>query len=464
MGHGSVTLYVATVVALGAVSLAAGARTIHLESLDPLMVVLLVGIAAVAQRFPVALFRSSAISVSFAAVVAAYVLYGAGAGVFTSLAQGAVCAFTPTRKALRKAAFNFGAFALSAFAAGEAYRLAGGANPPSGIPLTLAAVTASAIPYFVVNTGLTAGAIALSEGRGFFAIWRTNYAWMPLNYLATAAQGAAMALAYQALSIFGVLVFMLPLAAAWASFRLYMAKSREVRQRNDELETTNQLLASTKERLEASHVSVIGALIGALEAKEAQLSGHAARAMFLSVEVAQRLGLPVSDIAAIRLAALFHDIGKIGVPEHLLRKPASLTEEEWVEVRAHPVIGANLLGNVPMLEGIAKIVVAHHERYDGTGYPRGIKGGDIPLSAQIISVADAYEAMTESRPYRSPRTPKEALRELRAFAGSQFNPVVVEAFISTVVAERRLARRRVEHVDEHQLAYLQAIEAVRVAS
>jgi len=459
-------LYVGLVTAAGVLSVAIAAITLRISSLDPLMFVLLVILAAVAQRIPVFLFRSSAISVSFAAVIAAYVLYGPGAGVFVGLAQAVVNSITPRRKPARKVAFNFGSFTLSALVAGIVYHLVGGQTPPTAITATLIAVGVSAAAYFVLNTGLTSFVIAIAERQSVVAVWRTNYSWMPLNFLATAVQGAALALAYQSLGLFGVLVFTAPLVAAWFSFRLYMTKSTEVRKRNEELQTVNDLLSRANGRLEESHLSVIGALIGALEAKEEHLTGHAAATMFYSVQVAKKLGLGAEQIAAIKLGALFHDVGKIGIPETLLQKPAELNEIEWATMRAHPSIGASLLANVPMLERIRPIVLAHHEHYDGMGYPLGLKGGQIPLAAQIITVADAYDAMTSDRPYRLPLRPKEALRELRAHSGSQFNSVVVEAFITVVVEERRKARRGHTSLftHEHAHVYEQALEAVRVAS
>ena len=460
-----VELYVASVTLTGLVALMLASSTQRLDVLDPVMLALLIGLACLAQRVPVFLFRSSAISVSFAAVIAAYVLYGTGVAVWVSLAQALVNSITPRRKPLRKAAFNFGSFALSAYAAGELYTVSGGQTPPGTIASTLIAVGISAAVYFLVNTSLTSIAIAMSERQSVVSVWRTNYSWMPVNFGATAVQGAALALAYQALGLFGVFVFTVPLGVAWFSFRLYMAKSTEVRQRNEELSTVDELLRQTNDRLEQSHISVIGALIGALEAKESHLSGHAATTMHYSVEVGRKLGLGADEIAAIKLGALFHDVGKIGVPESLLSKPAELTDEEWVEMRAHPMIGASLLGNVPMLERIRPIVLAHHENFDGTGYPHGLKGSEIPLAAQIISVADAYDAMTSERPYRLALRPKQALRELRANAGTQFNPVVVEAFIEVCIEERRRhARGKVTAQHGHQHMYEQALEAVKVAS
>jgi hypothetical protein len=451
----SVRLFAYTVAFAGFVSSAIAARTLRFDGIDPLMLGILVTLAAVTQRMPVVLFRSSAISVSFAAVIASYVLYGTGIGVLVSLVQAGVNAFTPTRKPLVKAAFNAGSLSTSAFVAGEIFRWI--APERGDIAGTVLGVGASALGYFLVNTALTAGVIAISERQSFLNVWRTNYAWMPLNFLATAAQGAALALASQALGIFGVLVFTLPLGVAWYSFRLYMSKSSEVRQRNAELQSVNDVLRQTNDRLEESHLSVIGALIGALEAKENARAQAAAQTMHHAVAVAERLGMAPDEIAAVKLGALFHDIGTIGVPETVLRKPGTLDAAEWAEVKAHPTIGANLLSNVPMLERVRPIVLSHHERYDGTGYPAGLKEDQIPLAAQIVAVADAFQAMTAQRPYRAAMSAKDAQRELRANAGTQFNPVVVEAFIATIETQTRKA-----HEPSTHHVFEQALEAVRV--
>jgi len=453
--NGRTRAFVLAVTAVGALCVALAARSASFGSVDPLMFVVLVLLAAVTQRMPVFLFRSSAISVSFAAVIASFVLYGTGVGVFVSLFQAGVNAFTPRRKPALKAAFNAGSLATSAFVGGELYRLV--APERGDILATCGAVAAAALGYFVVNTSLTAAVIALSERQSVLSVWRTNYAWMPVNFLATAAQGAALALASQALGIFGVLVFTLPLGVAWYSFRLYMSKSSEVRARNAELQSVNEVLRRTNDQLEESHLSVIGALIGALEAKENARAKSAAHTMALAVAVAERLSCSADEIAAVKLGALFHDIGTIGVPESVLRKPGTLDAQEWQEVRAHATIGANLLSNVPMLERVRPIVLSHHERYDGTGYPQGLREDQIPLAAQIIAVADAYGAMTAERPYRSTFSAADAVKELRANAGTQFNPVVVEAFIACL-------ERKSQHIDAANSAQIfqQALEAVRV--
>jgi len=164
----------------------------------------------------------------------------------------------------------------------------------------------------------------------------------------------------------------------------------------------------------------------------------------------------------VNLGTLFHDIGKIGIPEHILLKPSALSEAEWAEMKTHPVIGANLIGEVPNLERIRPIVLAHHEHYDGSGYPNGLKGDEIPLAAQIISVADTYEAMTSTRPYRQALAHAEAVAELRRVAGTQLNPIVVEAFIRQIevgASGAAHAHDGAEHTHVRDLA----VEAARLS-
>ncbi len=455
-----VDLYIAVVAAIGAVLLVAASLDAHPERIDPLMFLLVMALTGFAQRNPVTLFRSSAISVAFAVKIAAYVLFGTAVALWATVVVVAVNAYTPKPKPARKVLFNFGQITIATFLASTTYQIVGGEVPPGAIVPTMLAVAVSASVYFLLNSTLTAAVIALTSTNGFVETWRQNFSWMPLNYLATAVNGAALALAYQTLGSIGVVIFVLPLGVAWYSFKLYMRKSAELRERNRELVVMNESLQRTTSRLEESHVSVIGALLGSLAAKDKTTQGHSAATMFHALAVARTLGLGPDEMAAVQLGALFHDIGKIGIPDHILRKPSTLTDEEWAEMKTHPMIGANLLGEVPNLEKIRPIVLAHHERYDGAGYPLGLKGMRIPLAAQIIATADAYEAMISTRPYRSALPQEQAIAELRRVSGTQLNPVVVDAFIDHLLSlppERR-------DDDEHMKVYERAVEAVRLTS
>lgn len=447
-------VYIFAVVAAGAACLVVGSLGVRVASLDPLMFVLLLGLAAVAQRNPVMLFRSSAISMSFAIKVAAYVLFGVGVALWVNVVVAAVNAFTPKPKPIRKAAFNFGQLSISTTLAATTYGLVGGKVGPGDLVTTVFAVAVSAAVYFLVNSTLTAGVIALTSEASFFSVWRQNFSWMPVNFLATAVNGAALALAYQALGVFGAAVFILPLGVAWYSFKVYVSRSNDVRAENAKLAELNVLFERSYTRLTEAHISIVGALLGSLEAKTAAGTAHLAATIYRSVAVAKRLGLDDNAIEAVQLGALFHDLGKIAISDGILLKPERLTDVEWSEVRAHPIIGASLLAQMPELDHIRPLILAHHERFDGRGYPNGLKGDAIPRAAQIIAVADAYEAITTPRAYRRAVTPEAAVAELRACAGTQFDPAVVEAF----VAELNVAPTSEL---EHLTVYQRAVDAVR---
>ena len=428
--------YVACVVLAGLVAYVTGTLDIGSSPIDLPMVLFLAVLAGVAQRLPVFLFRNSAISVAFAATIAAYVLYGTGIALWVNTVSALVNAFTPTRKPLRKAIVNVGVLAISAHVASTTYRVFGGQTPPGDVLPTVAAVAVSGLAYFLVNSVLIAGIVALTTETTFAEVYRENYSWMPVNYVATAMNGAALALAYESLQLYGALTFVIPLGIAWYSFKLYMLRSMEVRRGNEQLTRMNASLEDTNTRLEQAHTSVIGALVGALEAKDPYTEGHSAATMLHAVALARKLDLPDEDIAAVQLAALFHDIGKIGIPEHILRKPGPLDEHEWKEMKDHTTIGSALLEHVPSLDRVRPIVMAHHERYDGKGYPLGLKGDEIPLAAQVITVADSFHAMTSTRSYRRAMNREQAIAELRRNAGTQFNARATEAFIEMLDEER----------------------------
>lgn len=454
--------YIAILAALGVIVLITSSMQARTSSIDPVMFLFILVLVGLAQRNPVMLFRSSAISVAFAVKIAAYVLFGTPVALWATVVVVAVNAYTPKPKPARKVLFNLGGMMLSTYLASTTYQLVGGMVPPGAFVPTMLAVAVSAAVYFAVNSLLTAAVITLTSSARFVDVWVQNFAWMPVNYLATAVNGAALALAYQSLGLIGVIVFVLPLGVAWYSFKLYMMKSTQLRDRNRELVTMNESLQRTSDRLESSHVSVIAALLGSLAAKERSTPGHSAATMQHALAVAKSLGLGPDEVAAVNLGALFHDIGKIGIPEHILLKPSPLTDEEWAEMKTHPVIGANLIGEVPNLEKIRPIVLAHHEHYDGSGYPNGLKGDEIPLAAQIISVADTYEAITSTRPYRPALGHNEAVAELRRVAGSQLNPIVVEAFIRQIeigAADGAHAHDGAEHTHIRD----RAVEAARLS-
>lgn len=189
-------------------------------------------------------------------------------------------------------------------------------------------------------------------------------------------------------------------------------------------------VAEQTKKIRALYLSGISALVNALEAKDEYTSGHSQKVSEIALAIARAMGLPTETVDRVQLAGLVHDVGKIGVKELILNKPSHLTEEEFHQVQRHPETGEHILIPIAEDEEILKLVRGHHEHYDGTGYPDGLKGCQIPLGARILAVADAYEAMTSKRPYRAALNDEEAQYEIERCKGTQFDPAVVEAFLS----------------------------------
>ncbi|MBE3586604.1 MAG: HD-GYP domain-containing protein [Thermoanaerobacter sp.] len=175
-----------------------------------------------------------------------------------------------------------------------------------------------------------------------------------------------------------------------------------------------------------------------LEARLEVVSRHSERVASLAVMLARELGMNENDQKMIYVAGLLHDLGKMAVPGRILFKPDKLTGEEWEEIKKHPVYSFEVLSYIPQLKDISLLMLYHHERYDGRGYPRGLKGEDIPLGARILAVADSYDAMTSHRVYRPAMSTRKALEEIYRCAGTQFDPRVVEVFFNLDVSGSKL--------------------------
>ena len=191
-------------------------------------------------------------------------------------------------------------------------------------------------------------------------------------------------------------------------------------------------MRSYASEVELSYDTTLKVLMAALDTKDAVTHGHSERVSRLTVAVAKEMGVPQEQLVDIERGALLHDVGKIGVPDEVLQKPDSLNEREYEAMQKHPLLAGLMISNVGFLEGAMPILLYHHERFDGTGYPFGLKGEAIPLEARIFAVVDAYDAMTSDRPYRKAMPPEAALLEIERNAGVQFDPLVVEAFTRVI--------------------------------
>jgi putative nucleotidyltransferase with HDIG domain len=194
-------------------------------------------------------------------------------------------------------------------------------------------------------------------------------------------------------------------------------------------ERTGQL-KGTLQQLEQSYDDTLEALGGALDLKDAETEGHCKRVTAFTIAIAKAMKVPQQQLPVIARAAFLHDIGKMAIPDSVLRKPGPLNEDEKKVMRTHCEVGYNMVTRIPFLREAAQIVLAHQEYFDGTGYPRGLKGEEIPLGARIFAVADALDAMVSDRPYRKALSIQYARDEIKRCSGTQFDPTVVEVFLS----------------------------------
>ena len=219
---------------------------------------------------------------------------------------------------------------------------------------------------------------------------------------------------------------------------------KRVRERTQELLKKNGEIRRLYRKLSKSYQATLEALAGALETRDRETRGHCMRVAAYTAFVAGKMGITGQALADIRIGALLHDIGKIGIPDAILLKPGRLTSREREIMKEHPTIGARLLAGIQFLEGAVPVVLSHQECFDGSGYPDGLRGDRIPLGARIFSVVDTYDAMTSDRPYRRAVSYAEALREIRQHAGTQFDPRVVKEFESIAREDWERIRKRID--------------------
>ncbi len=319
-----------------------------------------------------------------------------------------------------RVAFNTATCAFAIWAGSQVFFYLAGvtplthaATPVVRLVVPLLALTAV---YFTANTILIAIAVALDVKRPVLAIWREHFLWLVATYFAAASVSFCLVL----------LMYEAGLAAAILVLPLLLVLHLTLRSSIGRLEDARSHLA----HLDRLYVSTVETLAMAIDAKDDVTHSHVRRVQAYAVGLARELGVTDEEtLKAIEAAALLHDTGKLAVPEHILNKPGKLNEAEFEQMKRHVDVGADILSLVEFPYPVVPIVRCHHENWDGTGYPRGVAGTEIPIGARILSVVDCFDALTSDRPYRSALTTEQAFEVLRARRGTMYEPRVVDTFM-----------------------------------
>jgi len=293
---------------------------------------------------------------------------------------------------------------------------------------------AAIMTYYALNTGLTSTAISISTGTPVFEVWRSNYLWTMASYLAMAPMGFVLATIYHVFymsdplfAIFGLLIFIIPLIVIRSSFIWFININR-------------------------TYFAAIRALTSALDASHHYTQGHSRRVAANAVTVGKAMRLSAKEIETIEQGAVLHDIGKIGMATGILDKKGPLSNIEWAKMKQHPILGSRIIKDLTFLHDANPIVVHHHERYDGKGYPTGLAAERIPIGARIVNVVDSLDALTSNRSYRDALERDQAINLLRVNAGTQFDPEVVNA-IQRLYQSGELVFQDTEEMEDEDLIF-----------
>jgi diguanylate cyclase (GGDEF)-like protein/putative nucleotidyltransferase with HDIG domain len=364
------------------------------------------------------------LSVSETFVFTAVLLFGPAAATMVVALDSLVISLWifKTSRRTERVLFNFAAPAVAIWIAAHVfYALAGIAplsharQPVFGLVFPLLVL---AVLYFLLNSWLIAVAVALEQKLKAFGVWRQNFMWLSLNYL-SGASVAALLLPYlqdPGYAFVRVIGVLLPLLLI--SYLTLKTALGRVEDANRHLAELNRLYLSTIETLAM-----------AIDAKDQITHGHIRRVQIFAVGLARAMGVTEpAQIKAVEAAALLHDMGKLAVPEYILNKPGPLTPAEFEKMKLHASVGADILSAIEFPYPVVPIVRHHHENWDGTGYPDGLKGSEIPVGARILSVVDCFDALTSDRPYRPRLSDTEALRILSERRATMYDPLVIDTF------------------------------------
>jgi putative nucleotidyltransferase with HDIG domain len=431
MMFGRANVYIGLVIAAGAAALGYGLWDWHTENLPRYL--FCCAIALLASGMKVTLPGvTGTMSMNFL-----FVLIGiAELSRAETLAMGCLgmlvqcVAHTRKRPRTVQVLFSIASMACSIFAGFVVYQapLLKTLSVEAPVMLLLAAVA-----FFITNTCFVAVVIGLTEGKNVWAVWRDSYFWTFPNYLVGAAVGWMISESSRRLGWQTSLLLLPILYVIYRSHGMYVNRLEEEKRRAEEQRVHAEEVA-------ALHRRTIKTLALAIEAKDQTTSDHLARVEVYAIEVGKDLGLSETELEALRAAALLHDIGKLAVPEYIISKPGKLTPAEFEKMKTHTVVGAEILDQVRFPYAVAPLVRSHHEKWDGSGYPDGLAGEQIPMGSRILSAVDCLDALASDRQYRTALPLDEAIGIVRNEAGKSFDPRVVAVLAQRFVELERMAK------------------------
>jgi diguanylate cyclase (GGDEF)-like protein/putative nucleotidyltransferase with HDIG domain len=431
--------YVGAVIALGA-ALLVFFFPIHARDFPhPEWFLALLLLSSITSAFKVSLplARSgSTMSVSYAVDFLSLIILGPNPTMIVGATSAwSQCTFRMTTKnPPYRTLFSMASLVISVQAAGAVFQLLGGTPGLEAVTFARMArpLVGAGGAYFALNTALVATAIATSTQQNVFKVWNQNFMWSAPSYFvgALAAAVVAMVISRSVSNYWMALLVAAPLYLTYRSYKIYLGRIEDEQRHVQEVSDL--------------HLATIEALALAIDAKDRTGKSHIRRVQVFAAGLAKAIGMSANDIQGVKTAALLHDIGKLAVPEHILSKPGPLTQEEFQKIRIHPQVGAEIIAGVPFPYPVAPLILSHHERWDGKGYPAGMKGDEIPAGARILAVVDYFDALTSERPYHKAMSDEGAVGLLRQEAGKALDPDLVQKFIETLDALRDEAESTTE--------------------
>jgi diguanylate cyclase (GGDEF)-like protein/putative nucleotidyltransferase with HDIG domain len=418
-------IFVGIVSAFGVIAGVFGA--IFGTSTDWIGLVALVALVGAGQALALEVDDGS-ISVSAVGSIAGAALFGPRAALALALTIAAV-EWSARRSPFHYVVFNVGTLSLSSLAAAAVFTAGFGGE--LGKFVYVAAGIVAGATYFGVNMSLLSAVVAIEGHERWWAVFKERFAWLATHYLVYGFIGGVIFVGYEAAQVWALAVFAVPLLLMRKTQEAYLRhtqrSAQKLRAAAETIQTQNVSLEHANRLLKERSTAAMESLSATVDARDAYTAGHSRRVQQLALAIGRELGLSQAELDLLGHAALFHDIGKLAIPDAILLKPASLTSEEWELMQRHADEGARIIDRLGFLNDAVPAIRHHHERFDGTGYPDGLKGEEIPLGARIIHVADALDSMLTTRIYRAARPASEALDELRRAASSQFCPRCVAA-------------------------------------